>query len=432
MNNVIRLVAICLVLIAPSLNAQTPSQQKSPLLKEAKPASVGMSSSRLERMESMLQQAIADQQIPGVVALIARNGKIVFWRAYGYADAAKQRPLQRDSIFRIASQTKAITSTAVMMLWEEGRFQLDDPISKYLPEFKNPQILNTYNEDDGSYTTKPASREITLRDLLTHTSGIGYSIIGENQNMMKIYQNAKVIDAFTDKPVTQADNIKVLAALPLHHNPGERFTYGMGIDVMGHFVEVISGMTLQDFMKERIFKPLDMKDTDFYQPKEKADRLVEIQTYKDDHWETLTSDRYDVDYPLNGSTFFSGGGGLSSTANDYAKFLQMYLYGGEYNGKRLLSRTTIDTIMANQIGDIWGPKSEGHHGLAFKVANQNSVAKGGIGSAGTFEWGGYFNTQYYADPQENIIGILLKQTLPADNDETSWKYRILAGQAIDD
>jgi len=414
-----------------SANAQTKSIKSTPPLSESSPQSVGMSEERLAAIDNMLTQCIEKKQIPGVVALVARNGKIVYYKAFGMADNEAGRDLKRDDIFRIASQTKAITATAVMILWEEGKFRLDDPISKYIPEFKNAQILDSLNANDTTYFTSPANGEITIRHLLTHTSGIGYGFI-DNNEFRKIYQKAGIIDAFTITPVTIEENIKKLAKLPLHHNPGERFTYSEGLDVLGYLIEILSGKPLDDFFQERIFGPLGMNDTYFYLPDSKKIRLVPVQTFKDDKWIRYTNAYYDTEYPIKGSkTFFSGGAGLSSTAKDYATFLQMYLNNGELNGVRLLSRTTVQVIMANQIGKLLGD-SGADYGLAFGVLNQEGQNKGGRGSIGTFNWGGYFNTQYFADPKENTIGILMKQTQDIRGDETGWKFSQLVGQAIDD
>jgi CubicO group peptidase (beta-lactamase class C family) len=420
-----------LVAVAISSLAQTKSIKSSPPLSEASPQSVGMSEERLARIESMLIQSINENQIPGAVALIARNGKIVYYKALGMAENKTDRSLKRDDIFRIASQTKAITSTAVMMLWEEGKFGLDDPISKYIPEFENACVFESFNENDSSYTTRPAKKPITIRNLLTHTSGIGYGFI-DNDEFRKIYQKAGIIDAFTTEPVTIKENIKKLAKLPLHHDPGEKFRYSEGLDVLGYFIEILSGKPLDEFFEERIFKPLGTEDTYFYLPDLKNDRLVPVQTKKGANWIRYTNAPvYDIDYPIKGAkTFFSGGGGLSSTAKDYAAFLQMYLNQGELNGVRLLSRTTVQFIMANQIGDLLGD-SGAFYGLAFGVLNQEGQNVGGRGSIGTFDWGGYFNTQYFADPKENIIGILMKQTRAISTDDTGWKFRQLVGQAID-
>ncbi len=346
------LVFIFSVTLMISANAQTKSIKSTPPLSESSPQSVGMSEERLATIDLMLAQSIEKNQIPGVVALIARNGKIVYYKAFGMADNETKRNLKRDDIFRIASQTKAITATAVMILWEEGKFRLDDPISKYIPEFKNAQILDSLNGIDTTYFTSPAKDQITIRHLLTHTSGIGYGFI-DNDEFRKIYQKAGIIDAFTTKPVTIEENIKKLAKLPLHHNPGEKFTYSEGLDVLGYFIEIMSGKPFDEFLQERIFEPLGMNDTYFYLPESKNSRLVPVQTFRDNKWIRYTNTYYDTDYPIKGSkTFFSGGAGLSSTAKDYATFLQMYLNNGELNGVRLLSRTTVQVIMANQIGNL--------------------------------------------------------------------------------
>ncbi len=414
-----------------TLFAQTISIKSSPVLTEESASSAGMSEERLARIDAMCKEAIMDEQIPGVVALVVRNGTIVYHKAFGMANNESGRILKRDDIFRIASQTKAVTSTAVMMLWEEGKFRLDDPISKYIPEFKNAQVLDTLYEN-GKYLAKPVEKEISIRHLITHTSGIGYGVIDVDERFKKIYDQAGITDLFTTENISIETSVKKLAKLPLHHNPGEKFTYSEGLDVLGYFIEIISGLPLDEFFRTRIFDPLGMDDTWFYLPESKHSRLVSIQKKENDKWINFPTTFYDPDYPIKGAKrFFSGGAGLSSTAKDYATFLQMYLNDGELNGVRLLSRTTVQFIMANQIGDIWGD-SGAYYGLAFAVLDQKGQDMGGRGSTGTFEWGGYFNTQYFADPKEKIIGILMKQTQGTDTDSTGWKFRQLVGQAIDD
>jgi len=410
---------------------QTNSIKNSPVLTEGIASSVGMSEERLARIDAMCEEAVDESQIPGVVALVSRNGKIVFHKAYGMADNESGRALKRDDIFRIASQTKAITSTAVMMLWEEGKFRLDDPISMYIPEFKDSQILDSLFEN-GTYTTTVAKDPITIRHLITHTSGIGYGVIDGDERIKNIYNKAGITDLFTTENLSIEENVKKLAKLPLHHNPGEKFTYSEGLDVLGYFIEIMSGMPLDEFFRSRIFDPLNMNDTWFYLPESKYERLVSIQKKENGKWIKYPTTFYDPDYPISGAkSFFSGGAGLSSTARDYATFLQMYLNNGELGGIRLLSRTTIQFMMANQIDNLWGD-SGAYYGLAFGVLDENGQDRGGKGSSGTFEWGGYFNTQYFADPKEKIIGILMKQTQDTDSDNTAWKFRQLVGQAVDD
>lgn len=416
-------------------DAQTTASRKSPPLVEAPPASAGMSAERLARIDVMCQEAIRDGVIPGVVVLVARHGKIVYHRAFGYADYGTKRLLRTDDIFRIASQTKAITATAVMMLWEEGHFQLDDPISKFIPEFKNPKVLKTFRYAETNYTAEPARSEVTIRHLLTHTSGIGYGIIDSDERFKMLYAKAGITDLFTTEPVCLADNVRLLAKLPLHHHPGERFTYSESLDVLGYLVEVISKQPFDVFLRRHIFGPLRMDDTWFYVPEEKAPRLVPVQHPLGDGWARYPVTFYDPDYPIKGArTFFSGGAGLCSTARDYATFLQMYLNGGELEGKRILSRTTVKTILSNQTGDLMtgSPNGDRYYGLAFGVLTEAGQAKGGLGSAGTFEWGGYFSTQFFADPQEKLIGVIMKQTQGTLADDTSERFRRLALQAVDD
>ncbi len=409
------------------------TEKKSSALAEASPESQGMSSERLARIDNMLNEAVSDGTIPGAVALVARNGKIVYHKAFGMADNESGRLMKKDDIFRIASQTKAVTATAVMMLWEEGRFRLDDPISKYIPEFKDPGVLKTFNEKDSSYTTEPAASEITIRQLLTHTSGVGYGFIDGDDRFKMIYHKAGINDAFTEKKVILAENIKKLGPLPLHHNPGEKYVYSEGLDVLGYLIEIVSGMPFDQFLRTRLFDPLGMDDTWFYLPEEKASRLVSVQEPKDGTWKRFPVTSYDPDYPVKGAkSYFAGGAGLTSTVKDYATMLQMYLNGGELNGKRILSRTTVQAIMGNQNYRVWGEDAESYYGLAFGVLTKRGAEKGGLGSEGTFNWGGYFNTSYFADPVEKTIGLIFKQTQNQKGDGTEWKFRLLVGQAVND
>ena len=426
------LFSIFALFIFAGLIAQTKSVKKSPALTEAAPETVGVSSERIARIDQMVAGEVLNGNLPGAVALIARNGKIVFWKAYGMADNQAGNEMKRDAIFRIASQTKAITSTAVMMLWEEGKFQLDDPISKYIPEFKDVKVLTSFNYTDTTWNGEPVKRPITIRHLLTHTSGIGYGVIDGDERFKLIFHKAGIVDAFTSENVKLADNIKKLAKMPLHHQPGEKYTYSEGLDVLGYFIEVVSGMPFDKFLQTHIFDPLGMNDTRFYLPDDKASRLVAVQQKVNGKWEKYPVTFYDTDYPVKGAkSYFAGGAGLSSTVKDYATFLQMYLNGGEYNGVRLLSRKTVESIMGNQTGELYGWPNE-HYGLAFGVLTEKGQDKGGLGSEGTFQWGGYFNTSYFADPKEQVIGLIFKQTQGPVNDVTGWKFRQMVWQTIDD
>jgi CubicO group peptidase (beta-lactamase class C family) len=399
------------------------AQSSSVLTPQGKQPLQGISADRLAKLDQMLDETVSTNQVPGLVAMVVKDGKIVYHSAKGMADVASGQAMAKDQIFRIASQTKAITSTAVMMLWEEGKFKLDDPISKYIPEFANSQVLAGFRYSDTTFTTKPSTKEITIRHLLTHTSGIGYGVIDGNEQMKMIYGKAGIVDLYTTKDIKIGDNIKKLAKLPLHHEPGTKFTYSEGLDVLGYLIEIVSGMPFDQFLQTRIFAPIGMTNTGFYLNETQGEKLVTIHRKVNNQWESFPTTFYDPNYPKTGAkTFFSGGAGLSSTAEDYAKFLQMYLNGGSYNGTQFLSSTTIETIMSNQVGDLLGNGGK-DYGLAFGLVDPIGVSQGGIGSLGTFDWGGYFNTQYFADPVTKTIGILMKQTQGNTGDETSWKFR---------
>jgi len=422
---------IILFLLVVSWGSALRAQSNTVLTPLGKVLPTGIHADRITKIDQMLTNAVLSNQVPGLVAMVVKDGKIVYHEAKGLADVASHQPMVKDQIFRIASQTKAITSTAVMMLWEEGKFRLDDPISKYIPEFANPQILAGFRYSDTTYTTRSSAKEITIRHLLTHTSGIGYGVIDGNEQMKMIYGKAGIVDLYTTRDIKIADNIKKLAKLPLHHEPGSKYTYSEGLDVLGYLIELVSGMPFDQFLQTRIFNPLGMNNTGFYLTEIQSKKLVTIHRKVNNQWEAFPVTFYDPDYPKTGAkAFFSGGAGLSSTAEDYAKFLQMYLNGGTYNGVKLLSSTTIKTIMSNQVGDLLGNGGK-DYGLAFGLVDQNGVEQGGIGSLGTFDWGGYFNTQYFADPVTKTIGILMKQTQGNTGDETSWKFRQMVFSAID-
>ncbi|MGS2737982.1 serine hydrolase domain-containing protein [Sinomicrobium sp. M5D2P17] len=382
-------------------------------LHTANPDEAGFSGERLEGIDKMIDGYVSDKKIAGAVALIAHDGKIVYHKGIGYADIAEKKKMEPNTIFRIASQTKAITSVAIMMLFEEGKLLLDDPVSLYIPEFKDPTVLDTFNPADSTYSTIPATREVTIRDLLTHTSGIGYAVIGSKETNA-IYAKAGIPAGFVAAPVRLGDKIKTLGKLPLIHQPGEKFTYGLNTDVLGYVVEVVSGLSLDRFFHKRIFEPIGMNDTYFYLPRDKQNRLAEVYS-ENEAGETVEAPQVshggiDKDYPVLGSTYFSGGAGLSSTASDYAAFLQMLLNGGEYDGKRLLSPDTVRLMTVNQIGEInlhYGNK----FGLGFEVV-------GTRGSAalpwheGSFSWGGYFGSHYWVDPESGIVAVILTQEIP--------------------
>jgi len=401
---------------------------KAPVLKEGSPGSVCMSAERLARIDRILQQAVDSSWTAGAVGFIARDGKIIYNKAFGVSDLETRTPMKTDDIFRIASQTKAVVSVAAMMLFEEGKFLLDDPVSKYIPEFANNQVLDKFNEKDTTYTTIPAKRQVTVRDLFTHTSGIGYSGIG-TPVMNAVYAKADIPPGFGSDKMVTGDKMKDLGKLPIMHNPGERWTYGLNVDVLGYLIEVWSGESLDQYLRTHMFEPLGMNDTYFYIPKEKHERLVKVSG-EDSRGYVIPSKNEFSDYPLlENGTYFSGGAGLSSTVKDYGIFLQMLLNNGVYNGKRLLSRRTVELITSNQIGDLKVGRDK--FGLGFQITTREGQIQFGI-SEGSFSWGGYFATNYWADPKERLVCLIYTQQSPMSHGEIHNKFRAMVYQALDD
>lgn len=405
------------------------------LLKPGLPKQNHFSPERLKRIDQLMQQYVDSNWIAGAIALVAKDGNIVYHKAIGFDDREKNKPLQKDAIWRIASQTKAITSVGVMILYEEGKFLLDDPISKYIPEFRKPVVLDQFNKTDTTYTTIPAKKEISIRELLTHTSGIGYAQIG-SETMNAIYAKAGVVGGIGLKGGLLADNIKKLGGLPLVHQPGERFTYGLNTDVLGYLIEVLSGMSLDQFFRKRIFEPLGMQDTYFYIPEAKRGRLAMLHSDDKNKQAVNTAASINVngtfyrDYPAqDGGSFYSGGGGLVSTTYDYALFMQMMLNKGSYNGKRLLSRNTVELMTMNQVGDINLGRSS-KFGLGFEVVTAESKPKTVL-SPGTFSWGGMFASSYWIDPQEKIVAQFVLQQYPFSHGEIAEKFKVAVYQALE-
>lgn len=394
----------------------------------SKPEDAGMGEDRLRKIDDLLEQHVRDQNIPGAVALIVRNGKIAYYKSFGYSDVEKKSAMKRDDIFRIASQSKAITSLAVMMLWEEGKFLIDEPVSKYIPEFRNPRVLKSFEKSDSSFTTEPSTREITIRHLLTHSSGIDYAVIGSDE-FKAIYAKAGVPSGIGNDQGLLAEKMKILGGLPLKHQPGERWTYGLNTDVLGYLVEIWSGVPFDQFLKTRIFDPLGMDDTFFYLPRNKQNRLVALHGNQDNKTFKMKSPPYDAldpDYPGLKGTYFSGGAGLSSTVEDYAKFLQLFLNKGEFNGTRLLSRKTVELMLVDHLPDL-----DMDFGLGFGLETEKNDYRSPA-SLGSFSWGGAFSTSYWADPRENLIGLLYTNIYNNPYGNIAEKFKVLTYQSIID
>jgi CubicO group peptidase (beta-lactamase class C family) len=414
----------CLILVIATASAQD--------LPTAKPESVGLSSERLERITKTVQKDIDDKRIAGAVTLVLRRGQVAFFKAQGMQDREAAKPMRPDSIFRICSMSKPIASVAVMILYEEGHFLLEDPVSKYLPEFKNMKVL--VKPPQGEPYTIPASHEITIRDLLRHTSGLTYNW---NADLGPLYKDANVAHGLLPYDGTIGDSVQRLAKLPLLFNPGERWEYSLSVDVLGRLVEVVSGMPFDQFLRTRVFDPLVMKDTYFFPPENKLDRLATAYTYYPDKGLNRFPDTpitegsftYSADYPYKGAKkLFSGGAGLTSTAADYARFCQMMLEGGKLGNTRLLSRKSVELMTHDQLGKIGTDQS---FGLGFGIEGDKGPLPE-LGTPGSYSWGGFFYTAFSVDPKEQMIVIFMGQLHPTGDLLLDRQVHELAYQAIVD
>lgn len=379
----------------------------------ASAAAAGFSAARLARIDSLVAGAVARGEVNGAVVHIVRSGRVVMHRAYGVRDVETQVPMRRDDIFRIASQSKAITALAVMMLWEEGHFSLDEPISRLLPEFARPTVLTKFNAADSTAESEAAGREITVRQLLTHTSGLDYAGIGTD-DFRALYAKAGVPSGIGSDRATIGEKMRVLGRLPLRSRPGERYTYSLSFDVLGYLVEVVSGMPFDQFLRTRVFDPLEMRDTWFYLPQDRHERLVTLHDGESGKAVPMRGTAFDganPNYPRLPGTYFSGGAGLSSTVEDYARFLQLFLNKGELGGVRLLSPRTVEMMLTDQL-----PAMTNKVGLGFGLetgANDFRSPR----SIGAFSWGGAFATTYWADPRDELIAqIYTNMVNPAARD----------------
>jgi len=392
----------------------------------ATPQEVGLSAERLNRIDKTLTSYIDDNRIAGAVTMIARKGRIAHFKTFGMMDIDGSKPMRKDAMFRIASMTKPITSTAIMILYEEGHFLLSDPVSKYIPEFAQPKVISPSSTPD-SLTLEPAKTEIAIRHLLNHTSGITY---GSGLHS-KLYEAANITSGLGPTERTIGQTVKRLAKLPLISHPGEEVHYGLSIDVLGYLVEVISGMSFDDFLKERIFIPLEMNDTHFVLPGSKVARMAQTYSRSDDG--KLEREDVDLKYLVD-QTYFSGGAGLVTTASDYMRFAQMILNGGKLDGVRIISRKTVELMTSNSIGDLYAsfrPNSGDKFGYGFGIRTERGEYDE-LESLGILGWDGAFYTRFWIDPAEELIGIFMTQMNNNWNSDLVNKYRVLVYQAIDD
>jgi CubicO group peptidase (beta-lactamase class C family) len=399
---------------------------------ETDPVNVGIISTRLDRIDSVINKSVSNGEIPGAVALIARNGKIAYHKSFGYADLDAKKRMANNSIFRIASMSKAIVTVGVMVLYERGYFMLNDPISNYIPEFKNPKILVEADTLGNVVNTKPSKKEIRIIDLLTHSSGISHQFA--NNILQKVYLKAGLLDhLLPSEEIVLESQIKLLSTQPLLFEPGSKWEYGLNTDVLGYLCEIISGKSLDRFLNDEIFMPLKMYDTYFYLPNPKRDRLVTMYSWLDgkglvvskgdESWVKLLN----PNYPIEGQrTYFSACAGLSSTAYDYGRFIQMLLNNGELEGNRIISRKSIELMRSARIDR----DDDGKVDFGFGFAIIDDVAKvGELASEETYSWLGAFYTSYWIDPKENLIAVFMSQVIPCKTD-ISDKFQTLVYQAI--
>ncbi len=390
-------------------------------LPRAEPAAVGMSAERLGRLSAVMQQYVDRDRVAGLVTLVIRDGKLVQLGTYGYLDREKKTPMPADAIFRIASQSKAVTTAAVMILHEEGRLLLSDPVSKYLPEFRHVRVAT---RESGVYREEPAKRQITIRDLLTHTAGISYG--GGAAEAAYRWENLYGW-YFAGRDETIGEAIRRLATLPIDAQPGEKYIYGFNTDILGRVVEVVSGQSLADFFQERIFSPLKMTDTHFFLPPEKVGRFTPVYGHDPAGRLYLVEPADRNDYVAGPRKCYSGGAGLVSTAKDYGRFLLALLNGGELEGARILSRKSVELMTSNQVGDKFGDRG---FGLGFWIT-EHVGRSGQLGSVGAFGWGGAYHTTYWVDPQERLVALLMCQLLPARDMDLHPKFSTLVYQALE-
>lgn len=396
----------------------------------------GISLKKLDLLDKHIESFVNQGHVPGGVFVIARKGKIVYNKSFGYQTLAKRNKYQKNDIFRLASMTKAFTTVSIMQLYEQGKLGLDDPVFYYIPSFRQSAVLDQFNDTDSSFTTLPVQRPITIRHLLTHTSGITYGVFNPGK-IQALYEKMGANNFGLSADMTTEQMADQIAKVPLIFQPGEKYMYGLNMEVLGRIVEVASGKKLNEYFKENIMTPLGIEDTGFYLPKSKQDRLVPVYTYDDKGKIIMTADTEFgkmLEYPKrNDNNHYAGGGGMSGTAMDYLIFIQSLLNEGEYGGERILSRKTIEVMTSDQL-ILLNKKGNGYsnipgitYGLGFSLKTREGTAQDHK-SAGTYEWGGYFNTKFFIDPEEELVFVGMTQIVPFQrNDFWTKMYAIIYG-----
>ena len=403
-------------------------------LRQVRPEAVGMSSDRLDRLTQQMESYVLENQLSGGVTLVLRHGKIAYFDAFGYRDTESKDNMEIDDIFRIASQTKAMISVGIMILQEKGQLLISDPVGKYIPKYNSTTVA--VKTEDG-YKVVPANRQITIRDLLTHTAGVGWGF-GPGGDQWK---KADIIGwYFAHRKTSIQSTVNQISSLPMDAQPGERFVYGLSTDILGALIEVVSGQPLDKFLQKEIFNPLEMTDTHFYLPVNKHHRLSTVYSSTENGialspnpGKRIGAGMIGQGHYINGPRkSFSGGAGLLSTAEDYATFLQMMLNGGTFNKQRILSRKSVELMTVDHLGSIESPWTNGvGFGLGFSIV-KDLGKRGTLGSEGEFGWGGAYHSTYWVDPKEDLVVVYFTQLIPANNIDDQQKLRSLIYQAIID
>jgi len=413
-------------------------------LPTSSPERIGLSAERLARIDELMERYVDDGSMPGALGMIARRGRVGYFETWGMRDREAGKPMTPDTIFRIYSMSKPITTVAVMILFEEGHFMLRDPIGKFIPELADMEVMREEKDPatgGTTVTTFETKRQITIQDLLRHTAGFTYGFFGDTR-VDRLYREAEILG----RDETLAEMVPRLGELPLLYEPGTRWHYSVADDVLGRLVEVVSGMPFDEFLERHLFEPLGMVDTGFWVPPEKQDRFAMLYSPEDTEYDSeaflrpagdpknvVPSDPDSSKRYLSRPVFLSGGGGMVSTASDYTRFCLMLLNDGELDGTRILSRKTVELITADHLGDISMPSQRPGYtfGLGFAVA-EDLGRMGALGSEGEYNWGGAAGTRFWIDPKEHMVGVFMVQIIPHRGLRYGTEFKHLTYQAIDD
>jgi CubicO group peptidase (beta-lactamase class C family) len=433
MNRVLIFIAISITVIA--CDNQSNQNEQADIsetyeLEFAQPEKVGLNPDSLAKIDGIIMKYVENKRYPGAVVLLAKNGKIVYETEVGWSDSLHTEPYAKDHIFRMASMTKPFTSVAAMQLYEQGKLDLEDPVSKYIPEFANPMVMTSFNEEDTTWESRPAHREPTIRHLLSHTAGVPYSFMYPSV-YGAILATKNIPDLTTYKDFTIGEKMAELGTLPLMHDPGEKWMYGLNTDVLGRVVEVVSGMTLGQYIHDNITQPLKMNDMAFFINEEQNSRLVDVYIANEDSMITYLNpdpamEMFHPDYPYEGAKkYFSGGSGMSGTARDYFVFCQMMLNDGSFDGTQILAPETAQLMHSDQLDTLTYPWGPARFGLGFDIADGHPIRPDGA-----YSWGGAFSTKFWIDPENEIVAIILSQVLFAPDGGMGNEFEMAVYNAL--